>query len=644
LMSRLIRVVNATLRYRIEVPQSTRSLFRSGKPFLLAFWHGRVLLLPFIYRSQVAGERHLLTLIGHDRHEGLATRTAARLGLAPFRMSSLEGGERALEETIRGLRTGDAIAVASDGPGEPSGRQPHSEILRLAAKTGVPIVPLSWSARPRWRTASWDRLQVPVPFARVCVACGEPLNVTGMADPDRLAQDRRILARQLRGLAGRTDAEVREARITGWMFWGYTLGIFLVSLLILPWLLWKIVSVKNRRTAFVERMGLKGWSPTGGEGEDRPLWIHTVSVGEVLSTVPFVRELKGRCPGLPIVISSITPAGRTMAQKEFKEGERITCFPFDYPIPVWLALRNMNPRSFLHTETEIWPYFLLMLGRRGIPAAIVNGRLSARSCERFGYFRFFLKRVLGSVRVFAMQSRIDCYRIIRIGADPRRVYLTGNMKFDVPEPAEAEESRRALRKEMGFGEDSLVFVAGSTHEGEEEILLDVYTELKKEVPHLKMLLAPRHPDRCGDLERMCGKEGVLTERRTRRKGGTDLDRTDVLLLDTMGELAWAYATADIVFVGGSLVPIGGHNPLEPVLHKKPVLFGPYTDKIADTVRALLEVGGGVRVGGREELLGETRRLIEDPAHREAVGRSAFRILEENRGATERNLAILRPFL
>jgi 3-deoxy-D-manno-octulosonic-acid transferase len=333
-----------------------------------------------------------------------------------------------------------------------------------------------------------------------------------------------------------------------------------------------------------------------------------------------------------------------MARKAFKEGERITCFPFDYPIPVWLALRNMNPRSFLHTETEIWPYFLLMLGRRGIPTAIVNGRLSAASCERYGYFRFFLKRVLGSVRIFAMQSRIDCYRIIRIGADPRRVYLTGNMKFDVPEPEEEEESRRALRKEMGFAEDSLVFVAGSTHEGEEKILLDVYTELKKEVPQLRMLLAPRHPDRCGDLERMCGEEGVTTERRTHRNGGADLDGMDVLLLDTMGELARAYATADIVFVGGSLAPIGGHNPLEPVLHKKPVLFGPYTDKIADTVQELLKVGGGIRVGGREELLEETRRLLEDPVLREAVGRSAFRILEENRGATERNLAILRPFL
>jgi 3-deoxy-D-manno-octulosonic-acid transferase len=556
-------------------------------------------------------------------------------------MSSLKGGELALEETIRGLRTGEALAVAPDGPGAPSGRHINSEILRLAEKTGAPIVSVSWSARPRWRTASWDRLQVPMPFARVCVAFGEPLTVTGTEDPDRLAQDSRILARQLRGLAGQADTEVREARITGWMFWGYTLGIFLVSILILPWLLWKIVTVQNRRTAFVERMGFKGWSP---RGQERPLWIHTVSVGEVLSTVPFVRALKGRCPGLPIVISSITPAGRAMAQKTFQEGERITCFPFDYPIPVWLALRNMNPQSFLHTETEIWPYFLLMLGRRDIPTAIVNGRLSAASCERFGYFRFFLKRVLRSVRVFAMQSRIDCYRVIRIGADPRRVYLTGNMKFDVPEPKKAEENRRALRREMGFGEKSLVLVAGSTHEGEEEILLDVYAELKKEVPHLKMLLAPRHPERCGDLERICGKQGVLNERRTRRRGMGDLDGTDVLLLDTMGELAQAYATADIVFVGGSLVPIGGHNPLEPVMYKKPVLFGPYTDKIADTVRALLEVGGGIRVRGREDLFEASRRLLEDPAQREAVGRSAFRILEENRGATERNLAILRPFL
>jgi len=403
---------------------------------------------------------------------------------------------------------------------------------------------------------------------------------------------------------------VREEHASGWVFWGYTVGIFLVSVLILPWLLWKIVSVKNRRTAFLERMGLRGWQP---RGEERPFWIHTVSVGEVLATVPFVRKLKRLYPGLPIVISSITPAGRATAEKEFRDGERITCFPFDYPIPVWLALRNVQPRSFLHTETEIWPYFLLMLGRKGIPTAIVNGRMSAGSCRRYGWFRFF---------------------------------LTGNMKFDVPVPDDAEEKRRTHREEMGFGEDCLVFVAGSTHDGEERILLDVYAELKKEAPQLKMLLAPRHPERCAELERMCAEEGVLTERRTQRRGKAGIDgvEVDVLLLDTMGELAGAYAAADLVFVGGTFVPIGGHNPLEPILHKKPVLFGPYTEKITDIAGALLDVGGGIRVGDREGLLEEARRLIEDPAHREAVGRAAYGILAEHRGATERNLAILRPFL
>ena len=438
-----------------------------------------------------------------------------------------------------------------------------------------------------------------------------------------------------------TKGDVREAHASGWVFWGYTVGIFLVSVLILPWLLWKIVTVKNRRTAFLERMGLRGWRTTG---EERPFWIHTVSVGEVLATAPFVRKVKKLYPGLPIVISSITPAGRETAGREFRDGERVVCFPFDYPVPVWLALRNVQPRSFLHTETEIWPYFLLMLGRKGIPTAIVNGRMSERSCRRYGWFRFFLRKVLLSVHVFAMQSRTDCHRIIRVGADPRRVYLTGNMKFDVPVPDDGEEKRRSLREEMGFGEDCLVFVAGSTHDGEERILLDVYAELKKAVPHLKMLLAPRHPERCAELERMCAKEGVSAERRTQRRGKAGVDGVDVLFLDTMGELAGVYAMADIVFLGGTFVPIGGHNPLEPILYKKPVLFGPYTQKITDIADALLEVGGGIRVGDRDRLLEEARRLIEDPAHRGVVGRAAHGILAQHRGATERNLAILRPFL
>jgi 3-deoxy-D-manno-octulosonic-acid transferase len=295
------------------------------------------------------------------------------------------------------------------------------------------------------------------------------------------------------------------------------------------------------------------------------------------------------------------------------------------------------------TETEIWPYFLLMIGRKGIPAAILNGRMSETSCRRFGWFRFFLRHVLRSVHVFAMQSKTDCHRIIRIGADPRRVYLTGNMKFDVPVPDDGQEKRRALREEWGWREDCPALAAGSTHEGEEQILLDVYGALRKEVPRLRMILAPRHPERCGDLHRMCEEAGFSTRRRTQGRGSVR-DPIDVLILDTMGELAGVYAAADFVFLGGTFVPIGGHNPLEPILYEKPVLFGPHTEKITDIAGALLDVGGGIRVRCREELLTEARRLIQDPERRQSSGRAAYEILARHRGATERNLAILRPFL
>ncbi len=437
---------------------------------------------------------------------------------------------------------------------------------------------------------------------------------------------------------------MRDERASGWLFWGYTLGTLLASLLMLPWLLWKILSVKNRRTDFLERMGLGGWVPAK---EERPFWIHGVSVGEVLATAPLVGKLRRLYPDVPILVSSITPSGRAVAEKLFKDAAKVICFPFDHPLPVWLCLRKVRPRLFLHTESEIWPFFLLMLGRLGIPAAIVNGRISESSCRRFARFRFFLRQVLLVVRVFAMQTRADCRRIIRIGADPRRVHLTGNMKFDAVVPDESEEAKgMAFREETGLGADGLVLVAGSTHDGEEQVLLSVFAELKREMPGLKMLLAPRHPERCDRLERVCRKAGVSAVRRTRRKGKGNggIDGADVLLLDTMGELVHAYAVADVVFLGGSLVPIGGHNPLEAMLHSKPVLFGPHTEKIADTVGALLEAGGGIRVVGREDLFGQARALLADPARREAAGRAAFGILAQNRGATDRNLAILRPFL
>ena len=599
--------------------------------------------MPHVFQNQFSGNKDVWTLISQHWDGEIIARTVRPFGVFSIRGSSTRGGREAFGEMVQRMQAGGAVAITPDGPRGPRYRV-QAGIVRLAKETGTPIVPVSWSARPRWSAWSWDRFQVPVPFARVFAQYGEPLYVNGESASTWIEDHRVLLERQMNGLNHQTDSLARGARGQGWLSWGYNVLLFFFSLLAIPFFTWKILTVAKHRAGFIQRLGFYR-SPERVEKKSKPpLWVHAVSVGEVLATVPLVQKLIRAYPQFPVVASTITPTGQAVARSKFAEACRIIYFPFDYPFSIRLALKSVRPCLFVHTETEIWPNFLFTLGRKGIPSAIVNGRISSRSSRHYGWFRFFFRPVLANISVFGMQSRLDCYRIIRIGADPRRVFITGNMKFDIPLHGDAEERMDTIRAEMGFALDNLLFVAGSTHAGEEEILLDVYVKLKKEIPNMKMLLAPRHPERCDEVERLCDKRRVVVGRRTRRKSADGEGRVDVLLLDTIGELAQAYSMGDVVFVGGSLVPVGGHNLLEPVMHKKPVLFGPYTENTVDIANELKQTGGGVEVYNRESVFLEAKRLFEDLDHRESVGRAAYGILEEHRGATERNLAILRPFL
>ncbi len=464
-------------------------------------------------------------------------------------------------------------------------------------------------------------------------------------NPERSDRNRRALSPRSNAPRSGPAGKIRENSVQGWIFWSYNVLFFLASLLVSPYLAWKAITVEKYRAGLSQRLGFYPRSTGMKNGTPRSVWIHAVSIGELLATVPLFRRIKETHSRLPVAVSSVTCTAMTLARERLTDADAIVYLPFDYPWPIWRALRVLRPKLLVHTESEIWPNLLFMIGRRGIPSAIVNGRISSRSCRRYGRFRFFYSWLLRSVSVFCMQSRADCLRMIRIGADPRRVYVTGNMKFDIPGPPDSEEGRTAVREDLGFHEEAILFVAGSTHEGEEEILLDAFAGLRADHPSLKMLLALRHPDRCGDVERLAEKRGISTARRTQGRGGTEgVCDAEVLILDTIGELYRAYSIADIVFLGGSLVPIGGHNILEPIWYRKPVLIGPYTEKIEDAVTALREVGGAVVVQDASEMVSEIGTLLADPGARNEAGEAAFEILRKHQGATERNLALLKPFL
>jgi 3-deoxy-D-manno-octulosonic-acid transferase len=369
-------------------------------------------------------------------------------------------------------------------------------------------------------------------------------------------------------------------------------------------------------------------------------WIHAVSVGEATAAVPLVEGIHRRWPRLHIVVSTATSTGAGVVRDRLGLIATHCYFPFDLPGPVRRALRAIAPAFFVALETELWPNFFKELDRSGIPAMIANGRISDRSFRRYRLVRPLLRDLLGRISVFGMQSAEDARRIVALGAEAERVVVTGNLKADLaPDPPGAEALWRRL---LGLGGDEPVWVAGSTHRGEEEIVLDTFLRLRARHPSLILVLAPRHPERAAEVEEAIRARGLDSLRRSRLPERRAANA--VVLLDTIGELAQLYQVASVVFVGGSLVPWGGHNLLEPALRKRPVLFGPHTANFRDSADLLLAAGGALRVGDGRMLEETLHRLLGDPELKRRMGEAAFHAVSARQGAVEQTLDLLGRFI
>jgi 3-deoxy-D-manno-octulosonic-acid transferase len=314
-------------------------------------------------------------------------------------------------------------------------------------------------------------------------------------------------------------------------------------------------------------------------------------------------------------------------------------FPLDYPWIVYHVIARLQPRLFLMVETEIWPNFLRELARQEIPAVLVNGRISPRSFRGYRRLRPFMHRVLQSISTFGMQTKLDAERITGIGAEPSRVHITGNIKYDLAlEPLSSAEEQ-TLRADLGIGE-APVFMAGSTHRGEEEIVIEAYLQARAQVSTLRLLLAPRHLDRLDEIDALLRKYQLTARRRSLGRlpsPGTD---ASVLLLDTIGELAKVYAVGTVVFVGGSFVPIGGHNVLEPAAHRKPILFGPHMHNFHEIAAALLEADGALQVPTPGGLGENISALLQQSERCQALGEAAYQVLRDNQGAIARTVELI----
>ncbi|MSR24732.1 MAG: tetraacyldisaccharide 4'-kinase [Nitrospiraceae bacterium] len=422
-----------------------------------------------------------------------------------------------------------------------------------------------------------------------------------------------------------------------------------------PVILLILLSKKRCRRGLLERLGLSGFSGLSrlsGSQPDKPdepvLWIHAVSLGEVVAVTPLVYALRRRYPHDRIIVSTVTETGREAVEQRLA-GVAEHCYaPLDFPWTVSQFVERLAPRAFLFVETELWPNLLRALHRRNIPAVMVNGRLSSDSFRGYRRIKSFMGQLLNAVTLCLMQSDRDAERIIALGARPSRVKKTGNIKFDQPLPDPDGVTGGLSRSVLGLRDDEELIVAGSTHPVEEDQLLSCYEALQKEFPSLVLLLAPRHIERARQVEASARAKGLAVQRRSEmEQGRTDAAITGqprVIVLDTRGELAQVYCHAALTFVGGTLVPVGGHNLLEPALWGKPVFFGPHTDHCVEIAALLTGVGGGMQVSGGQELAAGMAAQLRDRAAMRRMGEAAKSVVLDNRGALQRSLDLIAGVL
>jgi 3-deoxy-D-manno-octulosonic-acid transferase len=426
------------------------------------------------------------------------------------------------------------------------------------------------------------------------------------------------------------------------MFVLYNLLLLLASPVILAILLAK----KRCRPGLRQRLG---WLPRNlVESRDRrpTIWVHAVSMGEATAVVPLVQQLKTRYPAARVFVSTITETGKETVLRQLAGQAEHLYFPLDFRWSVRSALQTVRPNLIVVVETELWPNFLREAAARRIPVILVNGRLSTDSFAGYRRLRPFFRRVLASFTICAMQTDRDVERMIQLGMEPKRVVRTGNLKYDqVAVSAQATAgliSRQTLR--LADGEELLV--AGSTHPGEEEAVLDCYRRLLGVTPALVLVLAPRHIERAEDVVRAVQSRGFTAVRRTKLPGagGAPITGRRVIILDTRGELATLYRDAALVFVGGSLVNVGGHSLLEPAAWGKAVVFGPHMDHFAEAAEQFLASGAGVMVHDNDEMAQIMTALLTDRSRLEAMGKAAYQLVLENQGALARTVALIASVL
>ncbi len=378
---------------------------------------------------------------------------------------------------------------------------------------------------------------------------------------------------------------------------------------------------------------------------DRPIWIHAVSVGEAVSVKGLVGELRKAYPHKKLVISTVTATGNKIARGLIGDGDLLTYLPLDFSFIVRKVIKKINPSLFIIAETEIWPNLITCLHKQKVPVVTVNGRISDRSYSGYRAIKLLIRPILRKVGKFCVQSETDALRLVNLGVDKGNIQVTGNVKFDINLEAAVGFDPLAGRRKLMLGLDDKLWVCGSTHPGEEEIIIKAYKELLLSFPKLKLLLVPRHPERSRDVGRLVSGNSFMPVFISSISGACPTCiNNPVFILDVMGELLNYYSAADFVFIGGSLVKTGGHNILEPASQKKPVTFGPYMFNFRDIAKLFLENKAAVMVADYQDLVNKAKEILASNLLSKQMVERAYELIIRNKGATKKNIEVIKQLI
>ncbi len=643
--ARHIRTVYATSKV-IREPADTDAYLEKLNPMIVAMWHGQFLLLPLVKPKSVP----VYNMVAKHTDGEMIGRALLHFDMGLIRGAGAgekgkdRGGAGALRAALKALRANATVAMTTDIPPGPA-RVAGMGIVTLAKMSGRPIVPLAIATGRFLALPTWSRFTINLPFTKLAMVAGEPIHVPRNADGEALEAFRLQVeaamnatterAYELAGSNARKTAPktAKPPRRSGFLLSLYRGATWAARPAAMTILRRRVARGKEVPERLSERLGMA----TVRRPEGPLFWFHAASIGETNAILPLMHELKHRFPKLNLLLTTITVTSATIAAERLPAGAIHQFMPLDSPRFCRRFIEHWRPDLGLFTESEIWPNLIVEATDRKVPLVLVNARMSMRSCKRWARLSSLSKPVFSRFDLVLTQNWRIAKRLTGLGA--RKTSITGNLKYDAPPPPVDATAMEELRRSLG---GRPVFLAASTHPGEDEAVARVQEILQSAIPSLLTVIAPRHPDRGEAIASLLGQRGLDFARRS--VGERISETTQIYVADTIGELGLFYTLAPLSFIGGSLVSHGGQNPIEAIKLGSGILSGPHTFNFAETYGVLQRYEGFRLVAGPDDLAAALKSLFENPAQAAEMHRRAVVAIGTLEGALNRTLEALKPYL